>query len=65
MKSLVKIIPIEYSGYYYYLSVEEEDDNRKNYHYAVNRGTKKRILLNYDPYDCMTRTAFRELVEKL
>lgn len=59
------ILPIEYGLYYYYLSVEEEDDNRKNYHYAVNKNNRKKVLLNYSPYDIMTRTAFKECVEKI
>ena len=59
------ILPIEHGHFYYYLSVEEEDDNIKYYHYAVNKENRNRILLDYSPYDTMTRTAFRECVEKI
>lgn len=59
------ILPIEHGHFYYHLSVEEEEDNIKYYHYAVNKDNRNRILLNYSPYDTMTRMAFRECVEKI
>jgi len=59
------IMPIEYGHFYYHLSVEEEDDNIKYFHYAVNKENRSKILLDYSPYDVMTRTAFRECVEKI
>jgi hypothetical protein len=61
----VYILPIEFGNFYYYLSIEKEEDNIKNYHYAINKETRKMVLLDYNPYDIMTRSAFRECVEKI
>jgi hypothetical protein len=50
-----------YKDHSYWFSIEEEEDNRKIYHYAY--GPKGSFLLNFSPYDQITESEFKKLVD--
>jgi hypothetical protein len=52
-----------YKEHGYWFSIEEEEDNRKIYHYAY--GPKGSILLDFSPYDPMTKDDFERIIDTL
>jgi hypothetical protein len=59
---MLRIYPLEYEGWYYYHILEETEDDYINLHFAVNKETRKHIILSYDPHLVMTRKVFNRLV---